>query len=239
MYVGTVGMYYYLLVYHLLTSSWCGVCQAESNVDSHKTERLLDEILAGLRARRQRRVRTANNNNDDDDDDRNDESNSSTSSSSSSTSNDNSSSTSSSSSGSNGNGSGQGGGSEEEDDSSDLLEDLFLRLKTLEGAIRSGGRKDNAVANFVEITWTGHVCMYVMYGHSITFLMYTVADVWQHSWQKVREVYVETFVMDCLVWPPLQLINFTFIPVRLQFLYVNVANLAWNTFLSLMANKSH
>jgi protein Mpv17 len=67
----------------------------------------------------------------------------------------------------------------------------------------------------------------------------TITDVWQHSWQKVREVYVETFVMDCIVWPPLQLINFTFIPVRFQFLYVNVANLAWNTFLSLMANKSH
>jgi hypothetical protein len=115
--------------------------------------------------------------------------------------------------------------------------------------------------------------------------------------------------VDCVVWPPLQLINFTFIPLRLQVrpscltphsnacprchcgplkadtspagtaaglsclsvryaaplneladtvcqcrhrcrllplprlavqvLYVNVANLFWNTFLSLMANKSH
>ena len=44
---------------------------------------------------------------------------------------------------------------------------------------------------------------------------------------------------DCLVWPPLQLINFTFVPLRLQVLYVNIANLGWNTFLSVMANKAH
>jgi hypothetical protein len=44
---------------------------------------------------------------------------------------------------------------------------------------------------------------------------------------------------DCVVWPPLQLINFTFVPLQYRVLYVNVANLFWNTFLSLQANKSH
>lgn len=64
-------------------------------------------------------------------------------------------------------------------------------------------------------------------------------NIWMSTWQHTKDVYVQTYITDCLVWPPLQLINFTFVPVRFQFLFVNVANLAWNTFLSLMANSSH
>ncbi|RYH17874.1 Mpv17/PMP22 family protein [archaeon] len=69
--------------------------------------------------------------------------------------------------------------------------------------------------------------------------LYTYTDIFKRSWAHCKEVYVETFLADCAVWPLLQLINFTFIPVKFQFLFVNVANLAWNTFLSLMANKKH
>ena len=60
-----------------------------------------------------------------------------------------------------------------------------------------------------------------------------------NTWQHTKEVYPNTYIMDCLFWPPLQLINFTFVPVRLQFLFVNTVSLVWNTFLSLMANKKH
>jgi len=65
------------------------------------------------------------------------------------------------------------------------------------------------------------------------------SEIWQRTWQHTKEVYWETYVADCIIWPPLQLINFSFVPLRYQFLFVNVANLAWNTFLSLMANKKH
>jgi hypothetical protein len=34
---------------------------------------------------------------------------------------------------------------------------------------------------------------------------------------------------DCIVWPPLQLINFTFVAKPYQVLYVNLCNIAWNT----------
>lgn len=64
-------------------------------------------------------------------------------------------------------------------------------------------------------------------------------EIWERSWAHTKEVYWDTYIADCMVWPPLQLINFTFIPVRFQFLFVNFANLAWNTYLSLMANKKH
>jgi hypothetical protein len=61
-----------------------------------------------------------------------------------------------------------------------------------------------------------------------------------NAWQHTKEVYLKTYMVDCLFWPPLQLINFTFVPVRFQFLFVNTVSLFWNTFLSLMANnKGH
>lgn len=65
------------------------------------------------------------------------------------------------------------------------------------------------------------------------------SEIWQRTWQHTKAVYIETYIADCIIWPPLQLINFSFVPLRYQFLFVNVANLAWNTFLSLMANKKH
>lgn len=59
------------------------------------------------------------------------------------------------------------------------------------------------------------------------------------AWQHTKEVFWKTYMVDCAFWPPLQLINFTFVPVRFQFLFVNTVSLFWNTFLSLMANKGH
>jgi hypothetical protein len=65
------------------------------------------------------------------------------------------------------------------------------------------------------------------------------AAIWDRTWKHCKEVYLPTYLADVTVWPPLQLINFTFVPLRFQFLFVNTANLGWNTFLSMMANKQH
>ena len=59
------------------------------------------------------------------------------------------------------------------------------------------------------------------------------------AWEHTKKVYIPTYIADWVVWPPLQLVNFTFVPVRYQVLYVNVCNLLWNTFLSFMANGGH
>lgn len=63
--------------------------------------------------------------------------------------------------------------------------------------------------------------------------------IWHNTWDHTMAVYWETYVADCIVWPPLQFVNFTFVPLRYQVLYVNACNLGWNTFLSVMANKKH
>lgn len=75
--------------------------------------------------------------------------------------------------------------------------------------------------------------------HEIRAKSLTWKDIWTKAWLHTKEVYVDTYLYDCIVWPPLQLINFTFIPLRFQFLFVNIGNIGWNTFLSLMANKKH
>lgn len=67
----------------------------------------------------------------------------------------------------------------------------------------------------------------------------TWSAIWAKTWEHTRSVYWDTYVADCLVWPPLQLVNFSLVPLRYQVLYVNTANLFWNSFLSFMANKSH
>lgn len=65
----------------------------------------------------------------------------------------------------------------------------------------------------------------------------TWATIWDHSWDHMKQVFRPTFVVDCAVWPALQLVNFKFVPLQYRVLYVNVFNLAWNTFLSMQANK--
>lgn len=60
-----------------------------------------------------------------------------------------------------------------------------------------------------------------------------------HAWEHTKEVFVPTYVADCAIWPFLQYVNFKFVPLHYQALYVNVCNLGWNTFLSFMANSHH
>jgi len=67
----------------------------------------------------------------------------------------------------------------------------------------------------------------------------TFTDMVKDAWQHTKDIYVPTYVADWVVWPPLQLVNFTFVPLRYQVLYVNMCNLLWNTFLSFMANGGH
>ena len=63
------------------------------------------------------------------------------------------------------------------------------------------------------------------------------ADIWHETWAHTRTVYLETYIADCLVWPALQWLNFSYVPLRYQVLYVNGCNLLWNSFLSLVRHK--
>ena len=50
--------------------------------------------------------------------------------------------------------------------------------------------------------------------------------------KKLEESYLPALKMNWLVWPPVQAINFTFVPLQSQVLVVNVVALFWNCYLS-------
>jgi hypothetical protein len=64
-------------------------------------------------------------------------------------------------------------------------------------------------------------------------------QIWDSSLAQLKEVFWPTFVADCVVWPPIQFVNFSVVPLQYRVLYVNICNLGWNTFLSFMSNKGH
>lgn len=70
-----------------------------------------------------------------------------------------------------------------------------------------------------------------------TSVVPTWTNVWEKTLSQIKAVYIPTYATDWLFWPPVQLLNFTFVPLPYQFLFVNLANLVWNTFLSLMSAK--
>ena len=64
------------------------------------------------------------------------------------------------------------------------------------------------------------------------------SDIMDRSWEKTKSVFWGVYAADCTVWPFLQLINFTFVPLRFQVLYVNACTLVWNTCISFVENSN-
>ncbi|KAJ5929843.1 hypothetical protein N7454_006793 [Penicillium verhagenii] len=52
--------------------------------------------------------------------------------------------------------------------------------------------------------------------------------------EKLRHSWVPSYKANLLVWPFVQGVNFTFVPLELRVLVVNVVSLGWNCFLSLL-----
>ncbi|KAI9332649.1 hypothetical protein BDR26DRAFT_869083 [Obelidium mucronatum] len=57
------------------------------------------------------------------------------------------------------------------------------------------------------------------------------------AWLHLKADFGVTYVTDILIWTPIQLINFRFIPVHFQPQFVNAFNIGWNAFLSYMKHE--
>lgn len=55
--------------------------------------------------------------------------------------------------------------------------------------------------------------------------------------RKIKNEIVTTYLVDCCVWPTVQILNFRYLPVHYQALCVNTVCVGWNTFLSNVTNK--
>lgn len=61
----------------------------------------------------------------------------------------------------------------------------------------------------------------------------------KESFAALRRDFVHAFCADTLMWPPMQFLNFKYIPVHFQALYVNQLSLVWAGFLSWLNHRSH
>lgn len=54
---------------------------------------------------------------------------------------------------------------------------------------------------------------------------------------ELRQKFPFLYLVDCFFWPPLQAINFLFVPPHLRVIYVNIALLVWDVFLSYIKHE--
>jgi len=55
--------------------------------------------------------------------------------------------------------------------------------------------------------------------------------------QKIKKDFWPTFLMDMVVWPPAQTINFYFVPPAYRVLYISFISLFWNAYLSMVQHR--
>ncbi|ODV65451.1 hypothetical protein HYPBUDRAFT_114012 [Hyphopichia burtonii NRRL Y-1933] len=55
---------------------------------------------------------------------------------------------------------------------------------------------------------------------------------------KLNDNWLNTLQTNWLVWPVVQLVNFSLIPLRFQLLFVNLVSIGWNCYLSMALNSS-
>ena len=66
-----------------------------------------------------------------------------------------------------------------------------------------------------------------------TFDIYEALD---QTYAHTCNVFLPTFVADCLFWPPIQALNFTKVPLRYRVLVINLSSMVFGILLSYMAN---
>ncbi|KAK3090139.1 hypothetical protein FSP39_009459 [Pinctada imbricata] len=55
--------------------------------------------------------------------------------------------------------------------------------------------------------------------------------------EEVKEKFLTVYLMDWIIWPPAQFINFQYLPVKYRMVYVSFLTLCWNTILSYIKHK--
>ncbi|XP_018335606.1 mpv17-like protein 2 [Agrilus planipennis] len=55
--------------------------------------------------------------------------------------------------------------------------------------------------------------------------------------KELKDKFIEVYTMDWCVWPPTQFINFLYVPVKYQVLYINGVTTLYNVFLSYIKHR--
>eukprot|EP00090_Calanus_glacialis_P023396 TRINITY_DN36104_c0_g1_i1.p1 TRINITY_DN36104_c0_g1~~TRINITY_DN36104_c0_g1_i1.p1 ORF type:complete len:184 (-),score=49.99 TRINITY_DN36104_c0_g1_i1:74-625(-) len=97
--------------------------------------------------------------------------------------------------------------------------DRYIPGRTISCAVKKIFFDQTVISPFVDSTF--------LYGISIM-----ESQTPAQAWSGLQDKFPKVYLCDCLLWPPVQMINFTLVPLRFRVLFVNVMNLAWNTVLS-------
>ncbi|XP_050343151.1 mpv17-like protein 2 [Nymphalis io] len=68
---------------------------------------------------------------------------------------------------------------------------------------------------------------------------YLEKKTFEQSTLEIKEKFRYVYGGDCLFWPPVQFINFYFLPTHYRVFYINVATMIYNVFLSFMKHFDH
>ncbi|XP_071053207.1 mpv17-like protein 2 [Onthophagus taurus] len=55
--------------------------------------------------------------------------------------------------------------------------------------------------------------------------------------EELKEKFMNVYLLDCVVWPPSQYVNFLYVPVKYQVIYINVVTMFYDIFLSYIKHK--
>jgi len=58
-----------------------------------------------------------------------------------------------------------------------------------------------------------------------------------NSIENIKQKFLTTYLVDCVVWPPAQTINFRYFKPEYRLLFVSVVSVGWNAFLSWMQHS--
>ncbi|KAF2880301.1 hypothetical protein ILUMI_25878 [Ignelater luminosus] len=82
---------------------------------------------------------------------------------------------------------------------------------------------------------------FIMSPICISFLLFTLSILEGKSpaqgIQNIRDKFIEVYTVDWCVWPPTQFINFYFLPVKYQVIYVNSVAACYSVFLSFAMHR--
>lgn len=70
--------------------------------------------------------------------------------------------------------------------------------------------------------------VYLMEGHTV-----------EQTKEKLKNDYCEVLLTNYKVWPLVQFVNFSLVPVNFQVLLVQIVAIFWNTYVSLKSHKNH
>ncbi|XP_022120306.2 mpv17-like protein 2 [Pieris rapae] len=56
----------------------------------------------------------------------------------------------------------------------------------------------------------------------------------KQSTDEIKDKFALVYIGDCLFWPPIQFINFCYLPTQYRVFYINIATMIYNVFLSFM-----